>query len=264
MVKKLLKRLLLGRVYLQPFFERLYTISLSGMNYGAGAYLQKSGESIVIDYLARNIANDTIPVVFDVGANVGEYSLMLLSALGEQVSLHSFEPSKKAFRALSQNLGKYRNARLFNIGFSNEENATGVLYSDSEGSVLASLFPRKVNHHGMTLACKEDVTLTTLDKFAAERGINKIHLLKLDAEGSEFNILRGASNLINSGAIELIQFEFGPCNIDSRTFFQDFFYLLNPRYRIHRLLRDGLAPIDNYSELLEVFRVTVYLAVSRN
>ncbi len=66
--------------------------------------------------------------------------------------------------------------------------------------------------------------------------------------------------MLGSGAVDFIQFEFGGCNIDSRTYFQDFYYLLNDRYKISRILKDGLYPISRYKEMYEAFTTTNYLA----
>jgi len=85
----------------------------------------------------------------------------------------------------------------------------------------------------------------------------------LDVEGHEYAVLQGAKELIERNKIQFIQFEFGGCNIDSRVFFQDFFYFLSPKYKIFRVLKDGLYPINEYSENLEVFSVTNYFAQLR-
>ena len=57
--------------------------------------------------------------------------------------------------------------------------------------------------------------------------------------------------------------EFGGCNIDSRTYFQDFFYTLHPNYRLHRILRNGIVPIEHYRGTQEIFVTTNFVAVSR-
>jgi len=66
--------------------------------------------------------------------------------------------------------------------------------------------------------------------------------------------------MIDSGAIDYIQFEFGGCDIDERIFFQDFWYILNKKYKIYRVLKNGLYPINKYREIYEVFLNTNYLA----
>jgi hypothetical protein len=110
----------------------------------------------------------------------------------------------------------------------------------------------------------EIVEINTIDEFCSANGIRHIHFLKMDVEGNELNILYGAKQMIESDSIDFIQFEFGGCNIDSRTYFQDFFYLLKDRYHIYRILKKGLFQIDTYSEKYEIFTTTNYLAQRKN
>lgn len=65
-------------------------------------------------------------------------------------------------------------------------------------------------------------------------------------------------------AIKSVQFEFGGCNIDTRTFLQDFFYFFKQhRMRIHRITPFGyLQPLTAYREIDEQFRTTNFLAIS--
>ncbi|MGH9942027.1 MAG: FkbM family methyltransferase [Pyrinomonadaceae bacterium] len=110
---------------------------------------------------------------------------------------------------------------------------------------------------------REQIHLRTLSSFCEEQQIGHVDLLKLDVEGHELKVLEGARDLIGSRAINYIQFEFGGTDIDSRTFFRDFFYLLDPQYKLFRILRDGLAPIEACRESLELFGYVNYLAISR-
>lgn len=272
--KKIIRRLLnkvSGRVMFQSFWERLYEISYIGMNFG-GVDIQIGGEKEILKRLSQSINDDVIPVIFDVGANVGEYSLEVISVFGNKMKLYCFEPSKEeAFPLLVQNLKGYENVKLYNFGLG-DKNETATLYSCRENSLLSSkeksstlssVFLRRMDHLGTQMRYKEKIELKRLDDFCKNNAINHIHLLKLDAEGNELNILKGAKFLIDSNSIDFIQFEFSGCNIDSKTFFQDFFYLFNPNYRVHRVLKNGLAPIDIYEEKQEIFIATNYLAISR-
>jgi hypothetical protein len=82
----------------------------------------------------------------------------------------------------------------------------------------------------------------------------------MDVEGNELKVLNGSKGMLNEGKIDFIQFEFGGCNIDSRTYFQDFFYLLKERYRIYRIIGDGLYEIRQYREQFEIFTTTNFFA----
>jgi hypothetical protein len=69
--------------------------------------------------------------------------------------------------------------------------------------------------------------------------------------------------MLAEGRISSIQWEFGGTNIDSRTFFRDFFYLLNDQYRIFRVVKDGIHPVVRYREALEIFDTVNYFAERR-
>jgi hypothetical protein len=69
--------------------------------------------------------------------------------------------------------------------------------------------------------------------------------------------------MLETGAIDTIQFEFSEGCIDSRIFFKDFFDLLGRQYRISRILRNGLYPLARYSEDLEIFSTSNFLAERR-
>jgi len=262
MFKKIIIKTFFGKKIFQRFFEWLHIISLSGMNIGGGSGVENSGEKEVIKYIAQHIKRDTMPIVFDVGANKGDYSLEILSTFKDKVKLYCFEPSKETFNLLISNLKEYKDVKMYNFGF-DQSNRISALYSDRKGSGLASVFNRKLDHFNTQLKNKEKIELKRIDDFCRDNAINHIDLLKLDVEGNELNIFKGAEKLINSSSIDFIQFEFGECNIDSRTFFQDFFYLLNPYYKIYRILKDGLMPIDIYETTLESFLTTNFLAISR-
>jgi hypothetical protein len=105
--------------------------------------------------------------------------------------------------------------------------------------------------------------MRTLDEYCREKNISRIDFLKLDVEGHELKALAGAKEMLSAGKIDRIQFEFGGCDIDSRSFFQDFFYLLQNRYDIFRILKNGLRPIKKYEETEEIFLTTNFLAVKR-
>jgi FkbM family methyltransferase len=219
------------------------------MNMGAFADQPvTSGEALVVARLPRS------PIVFDVGANVGEYARLVL-AIRPDARISCFEPSRAAFTELSLRLGGTVTA--FPIGLGDREGEAD-LFAPSSGSPMGSVYPRK--HSSIAFKPTERVRVRRLDDVCREMKIEKIHLLKLDVEGHELAVLRGAHQLLASGAVDMIQFEFGGSNIDSRTYLRDFFALFEPAYRIHRVLRDGLLPLI-YSELDEVFTTTNYVAL---
>jgi FkbM family methyltransferase len=254
---------LLAQPRLQPLYRVLLRLAQAGLNVEIGDGAQYTGERHVLEKLLAARQSDTF-TVFDVGAHVGEYSATVVDVLGDRVDLWSFEPSSSAFHLLRDRIGSNIRRHATNVGFS-EANERRVLFAEREASNYASLVPSNVlESHGVALRPAEQVEVRRLDSFCQEHGIDRIHLLKIDVEGHELPVLNGAGELLRTGAIRAIQFEFGLRAIDSRTFFRDFYTLLSPSYDLYRVLWNGLLPLPEYSESLEIFLTANYLALWRS
>jgi FkbM family methyltransferase len=262
-IKKIVKKILnvfLGKKMLQGLYETLFNISLRGMNYGTGANFKESGELSVMNYINKRFNSEKSLIIFDVGGNYGNYAKVLANFFKTKVIIHSFEPSKKTYDIFLKTTKDIKNLVSNNFGLSDTENYQ-ILYTNEEGSGLASIYQRKLDHFGISMDKTEEIKLTTLDGYCKENGIDHINFLKLDIEGNELKALLGAKQMITNKKIDIIQFEFGGCNIDSRTYFQDFYYLLKDNYQLYRILKNGLYEILTYKESYEIFITTNYLAV---
>jgi FkbM family methyltransferase len=232
-----------------------------GLGHGGNPYV--SGEIQVCDVLNR-INKDKL-VIFDVGANKGNYSKMIIDKLDKKKAIYCFEPAKSTFKLLKNNLTTPSNTNIYwnNIGFGSQKE-TKTLFYDKKGSGKASVYCRKLNHFNLYFNKSENIEISTIDDFCKENNIFDLDLLKLDIEGHEYEALKGAENMFKNDKVLLCQFEFGGCNIDSRCFFQDFFYFFN-KYNmiICRICPDKLVAVEGYNELYEHFRTTNYLAISK-
>ena len=86
--------------------------------------------------------------------------------------------------------------------------------------------------------------------------ILKINFCKLVVEGHELTILNSIKN--NFDKFEVIQFEFGGCNLDTRIYFRDFLNLLNKDYNIFLISPSGPILLKKYRELDEIFYDTLF------
>ena len=268
LIKKILFRESTKSLVLQPLWSRLHTLSIFAMNYGGGGVIETSGEAWVVSNLVRRLLERIeAPVVFDVGANVGEYAALIHRVIPDAL-IYAFEPSIEVYQQLANNVARYDGrVQAFNLGLSDEEK-TVELYSytvdGNEVSLISSIdrrLPTQVVQ--VEVSATEQITVRTLDSFCEEHRIARIDFLKLDVEGHELAVLRGAKQMLAAGAVSIIQFEFGPANIYSRTYFYDFWTILSSAYDIYRIVPGGIVPIGYYGEHLEIFLTTNYVAVRR-
>jgi FkbM family methyltransferase len=265
-IGRAIRRRIVGQMYksvgkkkMQKIYEGLFHLSLSGMIYGNGGDFKESGELAVLTSIKNHFKNEEKITVFDVGGNVGNYARSIAEVFGNNTTIYSFEPSKKTFDQFLGTTAGISNIIPNNLGLSDSENKL-TLYTNKDHSGLSSLYNRELDHLGIDMSDTEEIDLSTIDTYCAQKNIDRIHFLKLDIEGHELSALKGAAKMIHQKKIDFIQFEFGGCNIDSKTYFKDFFNLLKDNYRIYRILKDGLQEIPSYHETCEIFITINYLA----
>jgi len=254
--------------HLQAMWGWCHTVSLFGMNYGGGGLIESSGEVQALETMVRPLLRQIDqPIVFDVGANVGDYSLLVTRQL-PNASVYAFEPSRKTFEKLTEAVSGSTAIEPINIGFSDSRRMIELFsyaIEGNEASLLSSIdcrLPTQVVD--VNICASEQIEVRTIDDFCEDEKIQRIDFLKMDVEGHELSVLRGAKNMLDAGAISLIQFEFGPANIYSRTYFYDFWTALSGNYNLFRIVPHGTVPIKYYGEHREVFLTTNYLAVRKD
>jgi len=256
-----LKDIFVGNKYMQFIFEKLYRISLRGMNYGTAGFVESSGEVPLIKRISEVFKNEARIVVFDVGSNDGDYAQSIIRNLKYNYVLHCFEPAQLAFELLIKNTKSSTDIIHNNFGLSDKREELD-LYYDREGTGWASLY--QIDHQSLSVKFEqsEKVKLEILDDYCEEYDIDHIHFLKMDVEGHELKVLKGASRMLNEGKIDFIQFEFGIANLVSKIFLHEFFKLLEG-YDIYRVLKNGVYKIE-YNERYEVFLTSNYLAIKKD
>ena len=230
---------------------------------GTGDDVYFSGERYVIKKMKDlNISPFTI---FDVGSHRGQYLDVVLSVMKQtDFRIHCFEPSKRLFSSLSERAGNDGRVVVNNIGLG-KQTSQMELYYDAEDTG-GSLTKRKLDHIGITDWLSETVSISTIDEYCTKNKISFIHLLKADIEGHEMDLFEGASGMFRNKAIKVVTFEFGGCNIDTKTYFRDYFYFFNDlKMDLYRITPSGyLFPLSNYREIDEQFRTSNFAAINNN
>lgn len=251
-----------GSVPAQKFLEHNMRFSQFLMGIGSGGDVYSSGEKKVFSVLINKISAPYI--IFDVGANRGQYLRFIQKYIPiNDCQVFCFEPNKFAYDVLKKTAGSASNIHLNNIALS-DHIGSSELWFDQKGSELASLTKRDLEHRNISFSNSEVVTLQTLDFFCNQNNIDHIHLLKMDIEGHEYQALQGAATLFEKKAIDMVSFEFGASNIDSRFFFKDFYRFMEKMgMNLFRITPSGiLVKILHYNEIYEQFRPTNFLAIA--
>lgn len=251
-----------GNHLIQSLLEKNVRISQFLMGIGSGGGVSSSGEQAIFQILQQRIKPPYC--IFDIGSNKGQFLQLILDNISvDDFSIHCFEPGHETFAILAEASKKDKRINLNNIGLGKEKSKS-VLYYDIPGSGIASLTKRKLDHFNVDFSKEEQVDIDTIDNYCSENAIDHIHLLKIDIEGHELDALSGAKKMFASKSIDIVTFEFGGCNIDTRTFFQDFWYFFHEaNFRILRITPSGyLYPLKSYKEIDEQFRTINFIAIS--
>tara|TARA_B100001121_G_C18675691_1_gene616149 strand:+ start:1165 stop:1986 length:822 start_codon:yes stop_codon:yes gene_type:complete len=218
---------------------------------------------IEVKFVSRFLDLNKNLLIIDVGGHQGSYTDELLK-IYPNANIILFEPSINKCKMLINKYKDNKNINIENFALSNIS-GKGKLYSNADEDSLATLFKREEKNRDRFFSLEEDIEIIQLSKYWSEKlNFQKIDLIKLDIEGSEFNVIKDLENYLEK--INLIQFEFGEANIGSRIFFKDFWNIFNQNnFSIFRYTHKGhLIEIHEYTEYDEFFRYTNYLAVNKN
>ena len=213
--------------------------------------LTTNGESIVQAFSLTGAA----PVVLDVGAHYGEWSESLLSQGGNRPTLHLFEPSAHSAAPAGSVIGD--RGEVHQIALS-DRSGEGCLQIVHEGAGSNSVVPFTESQR--TSGQTETIRFTTADDFCADNDIERVRLMKVDAEGHDLPVLRGAKRMLEHKAIDLVQFEYNHRWIDARVFLLDAFQLLQGHgYRVGKVTPRGIEVYERRHPELEKFVEGNYL-----
>lgn len=132
---------------------------------------------------------------FDIGANIGYFTLLGASSVGPGGHVHSFEPNPGVFDELKRNvaLNRFTQVTHNNVAVSDCAGNVQLYFAPEMDSGLASM--RQTSE---LLTQMQTVRAITLDEYVAQHAVGKIRAMKLDVEGAELMVLQGAQNLLAS------------------------------------------------------------------
>lgn len=188
---------------------------------------ETNGERWLIDRLAQN---DRLRLVFDVGANRGDWTALVLKA-HPGARLHCFEISPPTFEKLKSRFATNPNVKANCLGLSDTIGEVDLNYSsdcDELSSMVEVVCPAKTQ----TIKAQVSTGLA----YCEQHQIGNVDFLKIDVEGAEPRVLRGFGRLLTPPHIPVVQFEYGMSSIVSRFLLRDFYNLFTSLgYRVGKL-----------------------------
>lgn len=221
-----------------------------------------------LEVIKHYINNDS--VVFDVGGFQGEWSQTVLE-IRPECCIHIFEPSAVSFANMKKTLSEFITKEKVIPNQFCVSNNSGLSYfwEYTEFPVLSTLHKRsevEMKRVGVVSPIKRTVAIkVTLDEYCKFKNIKHIDFLKIDVEGDEFNVLKGASNLLFKKRINHIQFEYGGCYQDSKSKLEEVFLYLKERgYIIGKMTVEGVDFIHQFLSEMEDYSYCNYLGIHQD
>ena len=170
--------------------------------YRSGVWTERTDDNVplaqnykVIKRAYRHLKGTPSGVLVDVGANIGTFAL--LAALLPSLRVVAFEPNPQTFHWLCENLhrnGLLDRVRAVQLAALDTIGDARLSVPRWEESVLATLAPPRYFEVDQVVP----VRTTTLDGFLSEHPLDRIDVLKIDTEGAEQLVLRGARDTIRT------------------------------------------------------------------
>lgn len=219
--------------------NRLLDLGLSALGYGNSRNMNESGERF---FIKKYLSNQPISLCFDIGANVGDYSRLLLENTDSNVI--SFEPLPFVFEKLSVNLSNFLDrvtlvnsgvgAKSENLFIHYNEKATGHASFSEEVSQVDY-----VKNNDSIL-----IGVTSLDDYCRDNNISHIDFIKIDTEGFEKEVFEGAILTFEKIQPKFIQIEFNWHQLFRNTSLHYFAEKL-PNYNVYQLTNNGMRKVDS-------------------
>lgn len=169
-------------------------------DFWAGLWFEKHALEFLLSVLEPGMT------VFDIGANAGLFAVAAAKKTGRG-SVYAFEPGQCTFRLLEQNLRLNGVTNVVAIRTTlGDKTGEAVLQVNAASKDELNTGERATNRDSRVVG-REKVPVTALDAFVGDRGIARVDAMKVDVEGAELPVFRGARKLLERRDAPLILYE---------------------------------------------------------
>ena len=217
---------------------------------------RRNGEYWLLRHvLTRSVGNAL--VLLDIGANRGDWTAEALRLSERSLWVHAFEPSCVSRAILTARFAEQSNVTIHPTALSNES-GKAKFYSNGDAAGVNSL-------SSVSGPCTETVVMGTLDEFLQRENIEPVAMIKIDTEGFDSLVLRGAGACLARGAVEVVQFEYNWRWLLNHACLRDVFELIRDKpYRLGKLTGRSVDYYDVWHPELDRFFETNFALVKKD
>ena len=227
------------------------------LGFGSGTGLGAIGLEEELSFV-RKIARSEIRIIFDVGANVGNWALAARKTF-QDAKIYSFEPNPQDFPKLAHKTMLDANSHVFNIGLGSVNEIKILNHNENQNSI-ASFVTSESMYEINNL--KSEVEVRRLDDLIEESGLPIPCLIKIDVEGWEFEVLLCLGTLLKE--IKFVQFEVSEGTLVAKSSFGIIQSLLiSHNFVIYRHSPIGLIQVQQKIFIMRIFEFRIILRLIR-
>ncbi len=242
---------LYAKVFSKPPLSKvnsfLFHATLRGQGYNNYQDGSESGEEF---FISKVLAPSNPRVCVDVGANVGDYSRKLLKYTQAQVV--SFEPLPAAFLRLQEQTEEFRQRSILENRAVGEKNDRLVIHYNPSALAHASLSEDVKKVPYVSNESKVEVEVVSLDAYFGNGSFESIDFIKIDTEGFESEVIKGAKDIIRQYRPKYIQLEYNWHQMFRNTTLNSFAELL-PEYDVFQLVPGGWMKRDSRDPIANIY-----------
>lgn len=205
---------------------------------------------LILGRSSRNV------MLLDVGCNKGNWTAeaLRLAMPGAAVQVHAFEPSAATREMLTRRLGAEESVKIHSYALSDSDGES-LFYSSAEGAGTNSLS-----------ACSGDraerVEIKTIDNFLSSEGIESVSMVKIDTEGFDLLVIKGAERMLVEGRCEVVQFEYNWRWLLNHASLRDvFMFIADKPYRLGKLVGSAIEFYEEWHFELDRYFENNYVLV---
>jgi FkbM family methyltransferase len=251
---------LMGRANL----VRLGRFILNEARLDTGNGVDRNGEGLIQSCVADQWNATENVTVLDIGANIGNWSFEMAARLLQGNSgfrIVAFEPCAETWDSLKANIDRWELDAVVTPINSAVSAQPGEIRFYSLGAEQGrnSVYP-----HASEVDHEQLISCTSIDEWCRQSNVDCLHYVKIDTEGHDLEVLRGAEAMLSSKGIEMLQFEYNQRWIDAGHFLREAFELLNSYgYSVGKITRMGIEFYSTWDSDLETFQEGNFFAAKQ-